>query len=74
MSSAYLQRPPSVLPDISPSKGEISRPHGFRQSPASARKATALQLPISPLEGEMSGRTEGGRDKRPADAAAGAMA
>ena len=47
-----LHRPPSVLPDISPSRGEIGRPQGFRQS---------SKLPISPLEGEMSGRTEGGR-------------
>ena len=47
-----LHRPPSVLPDISPSRGEISRRQGFRQS---------SKLLISPLEGEMSGRTEGGR-------------
>ena len=33
--------PPSVLPDISPSRGEL----------------------ISPLEGEMSGRTEGGDER-----------
>jgi hypothetical protein len=39
--------PPSGLPPISPSRGEIS------QSPTS-------KLLISPLEGEMSGRTEGG--------------
>jgi hypothetical protein len=41
-------RPPSVLSDISPSRGEIS------QSPS-------LPLPIPPREGEMSDRTEGGR-------------
>ncbi|RWD97913.1 MAG: propionyl-coenzyme A carboxylase alpha polypeptide, partial [Mesorhizobium sp.] len=51
--------PPSGLPAISPSRGEI------RYSPAFAnlqrcRKAPATKLPISPLEGEMSGRTEGG--------------
>ncbi|MBN9072484.1 MAG: acetate--CoA ligase family protein, partial [Rhizobiales bacterium] len=39
--------PPSGLPAISPSRWEIS------QSPA-------LKLPISPLEGEMAGRPEGG--------------
>ncbi len=39
--------PPSGLPAISPSRGEIS------QSPTS-------KLPISPLEGEMAGRPEGG--------------
>ena len=42
------ERPPSVLPDISPSRGEIGWSPGFRQSST---------LPISPLEGEMSGRT-----------------
>ncbi len=37
-----------------------------RLSPISndARLATGMKLPISPLEGEMSGRTEGGRNKR----------
>ena len=43
--------PPSGLPAISPSSGEIGRPQGFRQSP---------KLLISPLEGEMAGRPEGG--------------
>ncbi|MGI6850773.1 precorrin-3B synthase [Mesorhizobium sp. 1B3] len=51
--------PPSVLPDISPSRGEIGRPLGFRQS-SIVRNAPASKLPISPLVGEMSGRTEGG--------------
>ncbi|TIS57416.1 MAG: hypothetical protein E5W93_12815, partial [Mesorhizobium sp.] len=51
--------PPSVLPDISPSRGEI-----ILSSPPSlisgvAREAPSAELPISPLEGEMSGRTEG---------------
>ncbi|TPN90097.1 ATP-binding cassette domain-containing protein, partial [Mesorhizobium sp. B1-1-5] len=52
--------PPSVLPDISPSRGEIepSRP----PSPIfnAAEGEPAAELLISPLEGEMSGRTEGG--------------
>jgi hypothetical protein len=39
--------PPSGLPAISPSRGEIEQPHRRRQ-------------PISPLEGEMAGRPEGG--------------
>ena len=30
--------PPSVLPDISPTRGEISRLPGFRQSPASQKE------------------------------------
>ncbi|NTA38715.1 hypothetical protein G6M20_16705 [Agrobacterium salinitolerans] len=50
--------PPSVLPDISPSRGEIrcrARPfHGQGVS----------RLSISPLEGEMPGRAEGGTPSR----------
>ncbi len=58
--------PPSVLPDISPSRGEISRYRRPTQSLQEDRvaehsePAQAPRLPISPLEGEMSGRTEGG--------------
>ena len=54
------EAPPSVLPDISPSRGEIEL--SSRPSPISnvASGAPAPRLPISPLEGEMSGRTEGG--------------
>jgi len=52
--------PPSVLPDISPSGGEImlslERPPVVEVSGWAGR----TKLPISPLEGEMSGRTEGG--------------
>ena len=58
--------PPSALPGISPSRGEIDS----RQAPSSnanseAAGATVMESgaaphPISPLEGEMSGRTEGG--------------
>ncbi|CCV11415.1 ABC transporter ATP-binding protein [Mesorhizobium sp. STM 4661] len=58
--------PPSVLPDISPSRGEIAP--SSRPSPISriAGGEPAAKLPISPLEGEMSGRTEGGaKDRRP---------
>ena len=54
--------PPSVLPDISLSRGEIGRPH--EQSQTAAGKAQLSKLPISPLEGEMSGRTEGGNVER----------
>ncbi|RWE81632.1 MAG: hypothetical protein EOS63_08720 [Mesorhizobium sp.] len=52
------------MPDISPSRGEISRSHGFRQSSNVARRAPAPEPPISPLEGEMSGRTERGATDR----------
>ncbi|MCJ9754439.1 signal recognition particle-docking protein FtsY [Neorhizobium sp. BETTINA12A] len=70
---AAAEAPPSVLPDISPSRGEItdepSRPTSGTDVVDSAAGATvskldleqeAPRLPISPLEGEMSGRTEGG--------------
>jgi len=63
--------PPSVLPDISPSRGEISRHRPPTQSRTLqedrvselSEPAEAPKLPISPLEGEMSGRTEGGAKK-----------
>jgi hypothetical protein len=56
--------PPSVLPDISPSRGEINCGTGFLSqfaSPVIDMKREAFGLSISPLEGEMSGRTEGGK-------------
>ncbi len=54
--------PPSVLPDISPSRGEISNGDAG-SSPESLEIGGNLgEGPISPLEGEMSGRTEGGGD------------
>ena len=46
-----LFAPPSVLPDISPARGEISQ----------SQRSTRV---ISPLAGEMSGRTEGGNVER----------
>ncbi len=55
--------PPSVLPDISPSRGEITCGTNFHSQLASSsveRERGAFRLSISPLEGEMSGRTEGG--------------
>jgi cobaltochelatase CobN len=52
--------PPSVLPDISPTRGEIIFSDCLRQSPATAIRACIRLVVISPLEGEMSGRTEGG--------------
>ena len=76
--------PPSVLPDISPSRGEISsgRPltsicrRGWRcryarpcpgtdppHFPEAAREWRRCAQRISPLEGEMSGRTEGGEQR-----------
>ncbi|NNH61677.1 cobaltochelatase subunit CobN, partial [Rhizobium laguerreae] len=67
--------PPSVLPDISPTRGEIRDEKS--RSISSAEGATSSNvslvrspsdLPISPLVGEMSGRTEGGIPNSAADA------
>ncbi len=65
--------PPSALPGISPSRGEIAWGRGPSQSGHVFRDGryalnafgekgvrAAGRRPISPLEGEMSGRTEGG--------------
>ncbi|TPN91322.1 precorrin-3B synthase, partial [Mesorhizobium sp. B1-1-5] len=48
------------MPDISPTGGEIGRHRGFRQSPTLQTGRRRPRRPISPLVGEMSGRTEGG--------------
>ncbi|MER9297672.1 cobaltochelatase subunit CobN [Mesorhizobium sp. M0621] len=58
------EAPPSVLPDISPSRGEIALPLPVSPTSNVAGGGGALKLPISPLEGEMSGRTEGGASRR----------
>ncbi|RWM88469.1 MAG: hypothetical protein EOR84_27900 [Mesorhizobium sp.] len=66
--------PPSVLPDISPSSGEIKPSLLLSLTFSVARQAPAWQPPIFPLEGEMSGRTEGGwreRDLHPVAALSG---
>jgi cobaltochelatase CobN len=57
--------PPSGLPAISPSRGEIGRHDDFRQ-PATLQKSAQAQTAsvISPLEGEMAGRPEGGANRR----------
>ncbi|QKK19304.1 cobaltochelatase subunit CobN [Rhizobium indicum] len=59
--------PPSVLPDISPIRGEIGKSLGlpekelFEDAAASTHEIErGLSSSISPLVGEMSGRTEGG--------------
>jgi len=64
---ADLQIPPSVLPDISPSRGEInSRPTSRGMPRPCVRelnfigRARRRHDSISPLEGEMPGRAEGG--------------
>jgi hypothetical protein len=52
--------PPSDLPDISPSRGEIMRFIRRSLFVASGIWGSLEGSVISPLEGEMSGRTEGG--------------
>ncbi|RFB96287.1 riboflavin biosynthesis protein RibD [Rhizobium leguminosarum bv. trifolii] len=65
--------PPSVLPDISPTRGEINKEHDLSfhdsGSPSAAEEIEqgADPQPISPPVGEMPGRAEGGT--APTDAA-----
>ena len=60
------ETPPSVLPDISPSRGEIRRGTVSQLSSAlnsvydTGLRQCECPHPISPLEGEMPGRAEGG--------------
>ncbi|KAA3501400.1 diaminohydroxyphosphoribosylaminopyrimidine deaminase [Rhizobium rhizogenes] len=49
-----MRLPPSVLPDISPTRGEIDK----RLAPCSWNER--VRHLISPLVGEMPGRAEGG--------------
>jgi len=57
--------PPSVLPDISPSRGEIMPAAIAGVSSSASESSEAVdEGSISPLEGEMSGRTEGGNVER----------
>ncbi|MEJ6784440.1 cobaltochelatase subunit CobN [Aminobacter sp. Piv2-1] len=65
--------PPSVLPDISPARGEIRLSSTPLPIANVAERAVALELPISPLAGEMSGRTEGGNVERDTSAYARAL-
>ncbi|AZO34913.1 hypothetical protein EJ072_10955 [Mesorhizobium sp. M2A.F.Ca.ET.046.03.2.1] len=58
-----MRGPLSVLPDISPSGGEIGCPFGFRQSPT-CQNWRGRETADLPLEGEMSGRTERGAKDR----------
>ncbi|WP_352791123.1 ABC transporter ATP-binding protein [Mesorhizobium sp. M0619] len=61
---AGVKAPPSVLPDISPARGEIS---SFADGFPSATFVVGEggdERAISPLAGEMSGRTEGGAVER----------
>ncbi|QPC92370.1 precorrin-3B synthase [Mesorhizobium sp. INR15] len=58
--------PPSVLPDISPARGEIGSSIDGAYVAVLAVSEGRDGKPISPPVGEMSGRTEGGaKDRRP---------
>ncbi|RWO21418.1 MAG: hypothetical protein EOS09_23645 [Mesorhizobium sp.] len=59
--------PPSVLPDISPSRGEIALSSLPSPNIDAVKEELSAELPISPLEGEMSSRTEGGATERNVD-------
>ncbi|RWB30371.1 MAG: hypothetical protein EOQ42_01355 [Mesorhizobium sp.] len=56
--------PPSVLPDISPTSGEIGCHPGFRQPATLQGSRRRSGRPISPKWGRISGRTEGGALER----------
>jgi hypothetical protein len=56
----YVFAPPSVLSDISPSRGEIGSSTFATLPAALAIGETQAASAISPSEGEMSDRTEGG--------------
>ncbi|MDW6020547.1 precorrin-3B synthase [Mesorhizobium sp. BAC0120] len=56
--------PPSVLPDISPTRGEIALSSRILPIANAAGDAASSKRPISPPVGEMSGRTEGGAVER----------
>ncbi|TIR17641.1 MAG: propionyl-coenzyme A carboxylase alpha polypeptide [Mesorhizobium sp.] len=55
--------PPSGLPAISPTRGEIDVTPAFANHER-CRMGGAAKLPISPLVGEMPGRVEGGANDR----------
>ncbi|WP_027034819.1 precorrin-3B synthase [Mesorhizobium ciceri] len=61
----HSMAPPSVLPDISPSRGEIALSPMVSPVSDVVKEKPASKLPISPLEGEMSGRAEGGASRKP---------
>ncbi|TIM46957.1 precorrin-3B synthase [Mesorhizobium sp.] len=64
LASWHSFAPPSVLPDISPTRGEIAPWSPLPPIATGAKGEPAAKLPISPQVGEMSGRTEGGAVER----------
>ncbi|MCA0016306.1 precorrin-3B synthase, partial [Mesorhizobium sp. B294B1A1] len=65
LASWHSVAPPSVLPDISPSRGEIGSFDAVSSLTTLEIGETIGDSIISPLEGEMSGRTEGGASRKP---------
>ncbi|WP_407046111.1 precorrin-3B synthase [Mesorhizobium abyssinicae] len=65
LASWHSVAPLSVLPDISPSRGEIGSVDAGSPFPTLQISETIGESVISPLEGEMSGRTEGGASRKP---------
>ncbi|MCA0033061.1 precorrin-3B synthase [Mesorhizobium sp. B263B2A] len=63
--TSLREAPPSVLPDISPSRGEITLSPMVSPISGLVKEKPAPALPISRLEGEMSGRTKGGASRKP---------
>ncbi|TPN43884.1 propionyl-coenzyme A carboxylase alpha polypeptide [Mesorhizobium sp. B1-1-9] len=59
----FHEAPPSALPGISPSRGEIGCGIAFVNLQCLRASGTS-ELLISPLEGEMAGRPEGGATER----------
>ncbi|MDX8481325.1 precorrin-3B synthase [Mesorhizobium sp. VK24D] len=67
LASWHSVPPPSVLPDISPARGEIGSSADGSFLASLAISEGRNEGAISPLAGEMSGRTEGGaQERRPA--------
>ncbi|WP_027153152.1 ABC transporter ATP-binding protein [Mesorhizobium sp. WSM2561] len=64
LRSPHSFAPPSVLPDISPTRGEIGSSVAGTPPAALEIGESGNDSAISPLEGEMSGRTEGGLTER----------
>ncbi|RWD21260.1 MAG: ABC transporter ATP-binding protein [Mesorhizobium sp.] len=62
--SSHSFAPPSVLPDISPKRGEIRPSYPLSPISEAGEGESPATLPISPQVGEMSGRTEGGATER----------
>ncbi|PBB17314.1 ABC transporter ATP-binding protein [Mesorhizobium sp. WSM4313] len=64
LQSPHSFAPPSVLPDISPTRGEISSSAAGSPHATPAIGESGRDSSISPQVGEMSGRTEGGAVER----------